>query len=89
MHARLLWVLLFQVSFSSLLLNRVANQPKREVSLLKLIQFAQQQSVWIQTQLREPGGDKLLLEQLLRHCTYEKRKNRVNYQKVRQHFGLN
>ena len=88
MHARLLWVLLFQVSFSSLLLNRVANQPKREVSLLKLIQFAQQQSVWIQTQLREPGGDKLLLEQLLRHCTYEKIKNRVNYQQVRQHFGL-
>lgn len=80
-YAKLIWITLFQVFFGQLCIYVFATTGKH-LSLLKLAQFVQQ-NFWALILLLKANEqlDKIL-EQCIKHCCYEKRKKRINYQEI-------
>lgn len=81
--ARLLLLTIFQtVLFFPLF--RSSTQP---ISLLKFARFFATNPLLILPSLLNPSTQPLLLKLIHRHCTYEKRKTRLNYPQILQTLG--
>ena len=77
-YATLIFIVLFQALVYIRLYNDLLNN-KNQLSLFKLSKFVKEQSWAIMSFFREPNR---LDEQILYHCTYEPRKNRLNYNQL-------
>jgi hypothetical protein len=77
-YATLIFIVLFQALVYIRLYNDLLNN-KNQLSLFKLSKFVKEQSWAIMSFFREPNR---LNEQILYHCTYEPRKNRLNYNQL-------
>jgi len=78
LYSRLLFISLFQTTFG--LLSRYFQYTHhRSLSLLRLARFLTEHHALLPALLRHPGGLSLLQALLLKHCTYDKRKNRSNF----------
>jgi hypothetical protein len=80
-YARLIYVTLFQTCFFTQLADYVYDTTGQHLSVLKAADFFRQR---ILTALLTGGDYLLILQQILKHCTYEKRNKRANYGQVFQ-----
>lgn len=80
-YAKLIWITLFQTFFQQLY-TYVFVTTEKHLSLLKVAQFIQQ-NFWaaILILYSNQSLDRIL-EQCIKHCCYEKRKKRINYQEI-------
>jgi hypothetical protein len=77
-YATLIFIVLFQTLVYIRLYNDLLNN-KNQLSLFRLSKFVKEQSWAIMSFFREPNR---LDEQILYHCIYEPRKNRLNYNQL-------
>jgi hypothetical protein len=77
-YATLIFIVLFQTLVYIRLYNDLLNN-KNQLSLFRLSKFFKEQSWAIMSFFREPSR---LDEQILYHCIYEPRKNRLNYNQL-------
>ncbi len=75
-YARLIYITLFQSCFFTRLAALVYHTTGQHLSVLKAADFFSQR---ILTALLTGGGYPLIVQQILKHCTYEKRNKRLNY----------
>lgn len=78
-YARLIYITLFQCCFFTRLAAFVYDTTGQHLSLLKAADFFSQR---ILMALLTGGDYGLIVQQILKHCTYEKRKKRLNYGQV-------
>jgi hypothetical protein len=78
-YARLLYITLFQCCFFTRLAAFVYDTTGQHLSLLKAADFLSQH---ILTALLTGGDYPLIVQQVLKHCTYEKRNKRLNYGQI-------
>jgi hypothetical protein len=78
-YARLLYITLFQAFFFTRLAAFVYQTTGQHLSVLKAADFFSQR---ILTALLTGGDYPLILQQILKHCTYEKRNKRANYGQI-------
>lgn len=80
-YARLIYITLFQTCFFSQLAAFVYNMTGQHLSVLKAADFFSQRFLLALL----TGADYLLIiQQILKHCTYEKRNKRANYGQIFQ-----
>ena len=78
-YARLIYITLFQACFFTQLASFVYNTTGQYLSVLKAADFFSQR--FLPASLT--GGDcHLIVQQILKHCTYEKRNKRANYGQI-------
>jgi len=80
-YARLIYITLFQCCFFTQLAAFMYNTTGQHLSVLKAADFFSQRIV---TALLTGGDYPLIVQQILKHCTYEKRNNRANYGQIFQ-----
>lgn len=80
-YARLMYITLFQTCFFTRLAAFVYDTTGQHLSVLKAADFFSQR---ILPALLTGGDYPLILQQILKHCTYEKRKKRANYGQIFQ-----
>lgn len=80
-YARLIWITLFQVFFQQLYAY-VFVTTEKHLSLLKVAQFIQQNFWAVILILYSNQSLDRFLGQCIKHCCYEKRKKRINYQEI-------
>jgi hypothetical protein len=78
-YARLLYITLFQCCFFTQLAAFVYDTTGQHLSVLKAADFFSQRIV---TALLTGGDYPLIVQQILKHCTYEKRNKRLNYGQI-------
>jgi hypothetical protein len=78
-YARLIYITLFQCCFFTQLATFVHDTTGQHLSVLKTADFFSQR---ILTALLTGADYPLILQQILKHCTYEKRNKRVNYGQI-------
>jgi len=78
-YARLIYITLFQSCFFSQLAAFVYDTTGQHLSVLKAADFFSQR---IFTALLTGGDYQLIIQQILKHCTYEKRNKRLNYGQI-------
>ena len=82
LYARLIYITLFQTSFFRELQRRIHSFTGRDLSLLKTAQFLAHVAwlFWLGPLTVERM--KTVMTQIIVHCTYERRKDRLNYQQI-------
>jgi hypothetical protein len=80
-YARLIYITLFHSCFFTQLATFVYNTTGQHLSVLKTADFFSQR---ILTALLTAGNYQLIVQQILKHCTYEKRNQRLNYAQILQ-----
>ncbi len=75
-YARLMYITLFQTCFFTQLAAFVYDTTGQHLSVLKAADFFSQRAL---PALLTGGDYSLIVQQILKHCTYEKRNNRANY----------
>jgi hypothetical protein len=80
-YARLIYITLFQTCFFTRLAAFVYDTTGQHLSVLKAADFFSQR---ILPALLTGGDYPLILQQILKHCTYEKRNKRANYGQIFQ-----
>lgn len=80
-YARLLYIMIFQAYFFSQLAPLVYHATGQHLSVLKAAEFFNQS---VLPALLTGSDYPLILLQILKHCTYEKRNNRLNYGQILQ-----
>lgn len=78
-YARLIYITLFQCCFFSQLATFVHDTTGEHLSVLKAADFFSQR---IFTALLTGADYQLIVQQILKHCTYEKRNKRLNYAQI-------
>lgn len=78
-YARLIYITLFQTCFFTQLAALVYHKTGQHLSVLKAADFFSQR---ILTALLTGCDYPLIVQQILKHCTYEKRNKRVNYGQI-------
>ena len=78
-YSRLIFITLFQTTFYDQLAAMTFQITGNYLSLLKASQFFQQDFWLILGQQQNPS---LIMDQILKHCTYEKRNRRLNYGQI-------
>ena len=78
-YARLIYITLFQSCFFTRFAAFVYNTTGKHLSVLKAADFFSQR---ILTALLAGGDYPLIVQQVLKHCTYEKRTKRLNYRQI-------
>lgn len=78
LYSRLLFISLFQTTFG-LLSRYFQDTHQRPLSLLRLARFLTEHHALLPALLDRSEGLSLLQGLLLKHCTYDKRKNRPNF----------
>jgi hypothetical protein len=78
-YARLIYIMLFQTCFFSQLAAFVYKTTGQHLSVLKAADFFSQR---ILTALLTGAHYPLIVQQILKHCTYEKRNKRLNYGQI-------
>jgi hypothetical protein len=78
-YARLLYITLFQTCFFTRLAAFVYETTGQHLSVLKAADFFSQR---VLPALLTGGDYPLILQQILKHCTYEKRNKRANYGQI-------
>ena len=78
-YARLMYITLFQTCFFIRLAAVVYDTTGQHLSVLKAADFFSQR---ILPALVTGGDYPLILQQILKHCTYEKRNKRANYGQI-------
>lgn len=86
-YARLLFITLFQVSIFRPWAVKVKQKTGQDLSLLKTAKFVSQNFWLIVHALASPDGARLVEEQVIKHCTYDKR-TRLNYQCIIEMLSL-
>ena len=86
-YARLLFITLFQVSIFGPWALKVKQKTGQNLSILKAAKFVSQNFRLILHALASPEGARLLEDQIIKHCTYDKRK-RLNYQCIIEMLSL-
>lgn len=80
-YTRLIFIVLFQVAFAHLDRCSSGNAPGSHLSLLKFAQFL---ALFLIMALgSQIVNTHFLMDQILKHCTYEKRQKRLNYGNVK------
>jgi len=77
-YSRLIFITLFQTHFYEQIATYTYETSGKHLSLLKTAQFFQQQFWLVLFVLRQLHSPSLIIDQILEHCTYEKRK-RLNH----------
>jgi len=85
-YAKLIYITLFQTCFFTQLAALAYDTTGRHLSLLKAADFFSQR---ILTALLVGGDYGLIVQQILKHCTYEKRNKRLNYGQILSFFVEN
>lgn len=80
-YAKLIWITLFQTFFQQLYVYVFVTTGKH-LSLLKLAQFIEQNFWAVILILHSNQSLDRILEQCIKHCCYEKRRKRINYQEI-------
>lgn len=78
-YARLMYITLFQTCFFTQLAAYVYDTTGQHLSVLKAADFFSQR---VLLALLRGSGYPLILQQILKHCTYEKRNKRANYGQI-------
>jgi hypothetical protein len=78
-YSRLILITLFQASLYHQLAAYTFQETGRHLSLLKAVQFFHQDFWLILLIVGQQKNLSIVLDQILKHCTYEKRNRRVNY----------
>ena len=78
-YARLIYITLFQCCFFTQLAALVYDTAGQHLSVLKTADFFSQR---IMMALLTGGHYPLIVQQILKHCTYEKRNKRLNYGQI-------
>lgn len=78
-YARLLYIMLFQTCFFTRLAVFVYETTGQHLSVLKAAEFFSQCAL---PALLAGSNHTLILQQILKHCTYEKRNRRANYGQI-------
>ena len=78
-YARLIYITLFQCCFFTQLAALVYDTTGQHLSVLKAAEFFSQR---ILTALLTGAHYPLIIQQILKHCTYEKRNKRLNYGQI-------
>jgi hypothetical protein len=78
-YARLIYITLFQSCFFAQLAALVYERTGRHLSVLKAADFFSQR---ILTALLIGEDSPIIVQQILKHCVYEKRNNRANYVEI-------
>jgi hypothetical protein len=78
-YAKLIWITLFQIVFRQLYVY-IFTTTGKHLSLLKVAQFFQQNFWALILSLHLNKSLDIILEQCSKHCCYEKRKKRLNFQ---------
>jgi hypothetical protein len=78
-YARLIYITLFQSCFFRQFAAFVYDTTGKDLSVLKAADFFSQRLL---TALLTGGDYSLIVQQILKHCTYEKRNNRANYGQI-------
>lgn len=89
-YCLLIFILLFQVHFYQYYSNKQKDIGKQKISLLKLMLFIVNNISFIiyYNYFKNTGlKDKLLNQQIFYYCSYEKRKDRLNYNQIIQKLG--
>jgi hypothetical protein len=79
-YSRLIFITLFQTCFYEQLAALVYEATGKHLSLLKAAQFFQLH-FWL-AMIVSQHNPQIVIEQILKHCTYEKRKKRLNYGQI-------
>ncbi len=75
-YSRLIYITLFQAYIFVQLYEKTCKQKSKQLSLLKVCRFFKEQVWAVILFISDPES---LEDQIFYHCTYESRKNRVNY----------
>jgi len=78
-YSRLIFITLFQTSFYDQLAAYALKTTGNYLSLLKTSQFFQQAFWLIWFPLSQHDNPSIIINQILKHCTYEKRTRRINH----------
>jgi len=81
-YSRLLLITLFQTTFYRCLCDEVHRATGKYLSLLKTAQFVAEYYWILLFATALPGCATMMLKQILTHCTYERRHDRLNYREI-------